>query len=141
MEDHAEGEGEHSEVDLHVPHAERPDRYRDEPAEHRRADQDHLERTDLSMGGEERPGVRADPDEQRMTEGDEARIPEEEVQPEQDDRVGHERQHEQDVVGRGDERCGGDGSRRHHHDQAPLHAAAPPKRPRGRATSTAITIR
>ena len=79
-----------------------------------------------------------------MPEGDEPRVPEQEVQAEQRDAVGHERQHERDVVGRSDP---GDGERerdRHEERGRPgaLHAvAAFPKSPRGRRTSTAMTMR
>ena len=141
VKDHAEGEREHAEVNLHVAHAERGDRNRDQRAEGSRRDQDDLERADLRVGREERPGVGAEPDEERVAERDEPRVSEQEVEPEQDDRVGHERQHQEDVVGRGDERRGGDGHRDQGDDQKALHVSAPPKRPRGRRTSTTITMK
>ena len=141
VEDHPKRQGEHAKVDLHVAHAERRDRYRHQRAQHRGREQDHLERADLGVRRQERAGVRAEPDEEGVAERDEARVPEQEVEPEQHDRVGHEREHEEHVIGRGDEGRCGDGRGPQRDRQAALHAVAPPKRPRGRATSTAITMR
>ena len=79
-----------------------------------------------------------------MAERDEPRVPEEEVQAEKRDAVGHEGQHERDVVDGGSV---GEGERegdRHEERDGPEspHAVTTfPKSPRGRSTSTVITIR
>ncbi len=96
------------------------------------------------MRGQRRARVRADSEEQRVAEGDQARVPEEEVQAEEGDGVGHERQHERRVVhGRDRRESQRDGERRgDEQEPPPPHAAATfPKIPRGRITSTPMTMR
>ena len=141
VEDHPEREREHAEVDLHVADAQRGHGHRDDRGGHRCREEDDLEGADLEPAGEERRGVRAEPDEERVAERDEARVTEHQVQAEQHDAVGHEGQHEEDVVDGGDPRHRDDGAERERNGQHRAHAAAPPKRPRGRMTRTLMTIR
>ncbi len=100
IEDHAEGEGQHPEVDLDVAHAEGAHRRGHDGGGERARGQDQLHVPDAQMGRQHRAGVGADADEERVAEGHEPGGAEEQVQPQQDDPVRHERQHEGDVVGR-----------------------------------------
>ena len=92
------------------------------------------------MGGEEGAGVGADADEQRVAEGHEAGMAEEEVEPEEHHRVGHERQHEEDVVG-GRHPWQAERGERHRRQHGASPHAALPKSPRGRRRRTTITMR
>ena len=79
-----------------------------------------------------------------MAERDEPGVPEEEIQAEQRDGIGHEREHQGRVVNGRDRReaKGGDERSGQQDDPGQPHAtAAFPKRPRGRITSTPMTIR
>ena len=79
-----------------------------------------------------------------MAEGDEPRVPEEEIETEERHAVGHEGKHERDVIHGGRVGEGGrQGDCQDEGDRAgTAHAVAGfPKSPRGRRTRTAITIR
>ena len=97
VEDHAEGEGQHPEVDLDVAHAEGAHRRRHHRGGERGRGQDQLHVPHAQVRRQHRAGVGADADEERVPEGDEPGGAEEQVQPQQHHPVGHEGQHERDV--------------------------------------------
>ena len=140
VEEHAEGEREHAEVDLHVAHAQEPHRNGDERGRHRRRQQHDLQMPHTEPAREQRCRVAAQRDEERVAEREQARRAEQQIQAEERDRVAEGGQEQGGRVGPARERqqqqrrAGGAAER------TDAHAMARAKSPAGRRTSTAMTI-
>src|SRR5262249_15059006 len=137
--DLGEGQGEHGEVDLGQPHAEEPEHEAGQPRPVSRSRKVQRER-DGQLLHEDASGVYADTEVGGVTEGDEARVANEEVQ------ADSEQPHDGDVgrderveprAERGNEERGDD------HERSPGnagetidHRSGRPRRPHGRTMST-----
>ena len=140
VEQHAEGEREHAEVDLHVAHGEQADRYGHRHRHRGRRQQDELHVEDVQLARE--PGRRVGPErhEERVAEGQQPRVAEEQVEAEQRDAVAEGGQHQRRRVRPARERQQQKRDARHRERHAADHAVALANRPAGRTTRTPITI-
>ena len=153
MEQHAEGQRQDAEENAHVAHREH--RHGDGRDDRRgaRQQEDRFETLDAELARQHSRTIGADRHEERVAEGEQTGIAEQQVEAEQRDGVGEGRQDQRDVVGLRDARereqydqhCDDE---REPHDVSPVrrcarvaHSTTLPNRPAGRTTSTTITTR
>ena len=148
MEQHPERERQDAEEDPHVADRQQRDRQRRGDGDRAGDREDRLEAPDAELARQHRRRVGADGDEERVAERQQPGDAEQQVEPEQRDRVRDRRQDERHVVRLGHLREGredGDGDDGSGDERAPAshrpHSIALPNSPAGRTTRTTITIR